>query len=531
MMGLAMMRVVQSYMIATYLGNDANLLTAGFARIILKLTGQSDSFPQLDQPQADIRSRAPFMTELPLSGRRRCTWLVAGLAMLLAAMGGCSKTGKFAPVGGSDIPANKMNLRRNVDLARAEQRAVDYFVETVGVLEPEGQTDIAAGVSGVVDEVLFREGDFVTPDDILVKVDQKRYTAAVEVARANVKRADANIAKAQDAAARMRLSGGGASDEERARTALDLQLFQAERESAQASLVLAEHNLNRSRLRAPYPGRIDQRRVTPGSFIEDKTPIATIADLSRLRLLGWVPETAAATVRQLMNQRGQRMKAIRLSAPVGGWLAGPWNGMACASMTQPDLNVPLVVCANLARPLPAALLASSFLLRKDLLPGGDSLPSGYDPEFVLAALPQRTFRGRIFYLSSVADKDTHMFECKAEIDTRGLGVELKPGYTARIRYPMRSNSDACVVPEESVRASEQGFVAFVPVKRLGRDGQPEWIARGRLLELGYRAPGWVEVRRGIRPGEWLVRRGAEALEDGTPIRFPEDQLGSLVDSR
>src|SRR5262245_59362448 len=143
----------------------------------------------------------------------------------------------------------------------------------------------------------------------------------------------------------------------------------------------------------------------------------------------------------------------------------------------------------MSRPLPACALASAAVLQQDLLPCGDMLPSGYDPEFVLAALPQRVFRGRIFYLSSVADRDTHMFECKAEIETRSFGAELKPGYTARIRYPLKSNSDAVVVPEEAVRASEQGFVAFVPVKRVGRDGTQEWIARARLLELGYRAPG------------------------------------------
>jgi multidrug efflux system membrane fusion protein len=75
------------------------------------------------------------------------------------------------------------------------------------------------------------------------------------------------------------------------------------------------------------------------------------------------------------------------------------------------------------------------------------------------------------------------------------------------------------VPEESVRATERGFVAFVPEKRLAKDGTPEWFARVRTLDLGYRTPGWVEVKKGIAPGEQLIRRGAEALEDGTPIRF------------
>jgi multidrug efflux system membrane fusion protein len=99
--------------------------------------------------------------------------------------------------------------------------------------------------------------------------------------------------------------------------------------------------------------------------------------------------------------------------------------------------------------------------------------------------------------------------------------KMWPGFTAKIRFPLRSNPNACVVPEEAVRASERGFIAFVPMQQSREDGQQEWVARARTLELGFRADGWVEVRHGLTSGSWLVRRGAEALEDGTPIRFKD----------
>src|SRR5262249_50090903 len=105
---------------------------------------------------------------------------LVGLALvlpLIAGGAGCSRQGKAAPVGGSTVPPSQVKLKRKVELARAEQRAIDYVVETVGYLEAEGQTEIAAGVSGVVDEVLFREGQMVTADTILIKVDQDRYMA------------------------------------------------------------------------------------------------------------------------------------------------------------------------------------------------------------------------------------------------------------------------------------------------------------------------------------------------------------------
>jgi RND family efflux transporter MFP subunit len=397
---------------------------------------------------------------------------------------GCSKQGKAAPVGGSDVPPSKVNLKRNVELTVAQRRAIDYTVETVGILEAEAQTDIAAGVSGVVDEVLFREGDQVTPDTVLLKVDQRRYTAAADVARSNEKRAEAAVALAKDLANRAQQARGSISEEERSKAVLSLRVAEAELESTRAARVLAEHNLARSRVHAPYAGRINQRMVTPGTYVEEKTPIATIADVSRIRLVGWVPETAAATVRDLHAQQNRRLEVNPTAVPLGGFLAGPWIGLGSLTVAEK----------------------------------GD-VPSGYDPEFSLLAFPNRGFRGRIFYLSTVASPETHMFEFKAEVETKGLDVELRPGYTARIRLPVRSNAAACVIPEESVRATERGFVAFVPEQRQAKDGSPEWIARARTLELGYRAPGWVEVRKGMTPGERLVKRGAEALEDGTPIRF------------
>ena len=68
---------------------------------------------------------------------------------------------------------------------------------------------------------------------------------------------------------------------------------------------------------------------------------------------------------------------------------------------------------------------------------------------------------------------------------------------------------------------------------LDRDGNPVWIAKARTLELGYRPPGEgkVEVLSGLEAGRWVVSRGAEALEDGTPIEFPPEQMELLMKQR
>jgi multidrug efflux system membrane fusion protein len=139
----------------------------------------------------------------------------------------------------------------------------------------------------------------------------------------------------------------------------------------------------------------------------------------------------------------------------------------------------------------------------------------------LATLPQKKFQARVFYLSTVADPQTHMFECKAEITEPDS--EMKPGLFARVQITTDQHRDACVIPEVSVRASERGFVAFVPEQKTTADGKPSWVASARQLQIGFRQPGFVEVLAGVQPGEQVVTRGAEALEEGTPIDFPREE--------
>src|SRR5262245_48656841 len=418
----------------------------------------------------------------------RLPWTALVAALLLVA--GCGKWGTEAPQGGTTIPPSQAKLKRNVELAVAQCQALTYFVETVGYLEAESLTSVSAGVSGVVDEVLFREGDWVTENTVLAKIDQKRYQAGAEVARANEKRAEGSVALARDQADRARrIIGSGLTEEERARAALTLRVAEAELLSAKAGRDLAEHNLEKSQVRAPYAGQINQRLVTPGSYLEEKGAVATMADLRRLRLVGYVPEKAAPLVRELLDHEEQLRSAQR----IGGMF-----GSRC-------------LCGGLA----------AILVTPPRSPGSDR----FALEFTLTAYPRHTFHAHIFYMSTVANPETHMFECKAEVEDVYPGVELRPGYTARIKVPLQGNPNACVIPEESVRASERGFIAFVPEQRTGRDGSQEWVARARQLRLGFRSAGTVEVLQGITPGEQIVRKGAESLEEGTPINVVNGSLG------
>jgi multidrug efflux system membrane fusion protein len=449
-------------------------------------------------------------------------------------LSGCAKQGHGAPQGGAAVPPGKSRLKRNVELVQVGTQKMASFVETVGYLDAEGQTEIATGVSGLVEEVSFREGDWVIKDQtVLARIEPLKYEALLLQAKANLEKARANVKKMKAserkaaAACRdaeqsldlrkvmldnIRRAGRAAKTEERqeasamvevasARVGVavaekevcvaEMEAAEMEVKAADAMLRLAQRNYQMSEVRAPYTGQINQRKITRGTHVEDKTVIATMADLSRLRLVGFIPEKAAPVARQMLIEE-QRTRAAFL---VGGAFASPW-----------------------------ALLGS---VATD---AAGETPAHFRLEFELRPFPKQKFYGRIFYLSTVASPDTHLFECKAEVPTRGMEAQLRPGFTAKILCPLPGRPSSVVIPEVAVRASERGFVAFRPKPVKKKDGAVEYVAESVPLELGQRRPGWVEVLKGLSEGEWIVQKGAEALEESTPLAIPDNMLPLLQGS-
>lgn len=458
-----------------------------------------------------------------------------GLLVLAVVLLGCGRKGYDAPQGGAVVPPSKVRLKRNVELVRVKQEKMNSFVETVGYLDAEGQSEIAAGVSGVVEDVFVREGDWVVQDKtVLARIDPKKYSAMLAQAEANLKKAEANIQRVEAVATKaaaavrdaqqsvdlrrtmlenIRRAGRSVKTEDRQESEAQLEMNSARLEvakaekmvagvdieaakkeamAAQALYDLAKHNYDRSFVKAPFTGQINQRKVIRGTYVEDKTVLATMADLSRLRLVGYIPERATPMVRQMV----QKETEVRAAFLAGGVFANPWAALAA---TATDLV-------------------------------GET-PAAFRLEFTLRPFPEQKFTGRIFFLSTVANPDTHLFECKAEVPTHGVGAQLRPGFTAKIRCPLPGRPTSLIVPEEAVRASERGFIAFRVKAGTSKEGKVEYFSEAVSLDLGQREPGWVEVVKGLSAQDVIVRKGADALEDNTPLAIPEEQVGLLTSGR
>ena len=137
------------------------------------------------------------------------------------------------------------------------------------------------------------------------------------------------------------------------------------------------------------------------------------------------------------------------------------------------------------------------------------LVQGQDVLFSVRGAPGVEFKARLFHLSQKADPVTRAVEGKAEVLEKA--DRLRAGTFAQVRMTT-GRQEGLLVPERAVLPTERGFVVFV------LDGVK---AQSRVVKLGLRVDGLVEIAEGLRKGETVVIDGALTLRDGVEVDLGE----------
>jgi len=167
-----------------------------------------------------------------------------------------------------------------VRVVPVEPRTIQLNVSTHGTVRPRMETDLIPQVSGPVVTVSpqLASGGFFHEGDVLLEVDDRDYQAALERARAALVRARSEHERAtKDLERRSGLSDRGvasASQMDDARNAE--QVTAAARREARSAVETAERDLERTRVRAPFDGRVREENVGVGQFVTRGSPIAKL---------------------------------------------------------------------------------------------------------------------------------------------------------------------------------------------------------------------------------------------------------------
>jgi membrane fusion protein (multidrug efflux system) len=166
-----------------------------------------------------------------------------------------------------------------VSVTPVVSRQVTETGDYIGRVTPIDKVDIVARVPGFIEERNFTEGQQVKKGDLLFRIEQATYKAAVEQARAALAKA-----KATEVNARLQLERGKelvrnsnipqATVDQRA---ADQAAAEAGVMEAQAQLDQAEINLGYTEIRSPIDGRIGLATFTVGNLVQPSSGrLATI---------------------------------------------------------------------------------------------------------------------------------------------------------------------------------------------------------------------------------------------------------------
>ena len=155
-------------------------------------------------------------------------------------------------------------------------------IQTRGVIRAHNEVILTPQVSGKIIRILpgFEDGAFFAEGDVLVELDPQDFETAVIVAEAQLARAISAHAQEETRANQARLNWEDLGyDEEPTELVLrlpQLRETKANVDSATAQLEQAKRNLERTKVRAPFDGRVRQRTVGLGQSVGPGTALGTV---------------------------------------------------------------------------------------------------------------------------------------------------------------------------------------------------------------------------------------------------------------
>lgn len=156
-----------------------------------------------------------------------------------------------------------------VTVAPPISKHIKTWDEFPGRFEAVARVELRPRVSGYVDQVNFKEGTIVKQGDLLFTLDKRPFQIAVEAAKAEVARTQAQVdfAKADLERAGPLVETKVLSEQVYEQRKSSLGVAEAQVMSAKANLKSAELNLEWAEVRAPIAGRVSDKKIDVGNLV------------------------------------------------------------------------------------------------------------------------------------------------------------------------------------------------------------------------------------------------------------------------
>ena len=425
----------------------------------------------------------------------RWVWVILLVALLAAvAYASFPKSEKAHSSAAKQVPAPATGVP--VAVAKVKNGDFSSYITGLGSVIPLYTVTVKSRVDGQLMEVLFQEGQMVSRDDLLIKIDSRPFEAQLAQAQATLERdtaqvqqveatltrdlaqvqqAEANLAKdiAQskyadeevrryaflvqkdyvakeqydqmrtnaDALAASIQADKAAVENARATVQADRAAVENAKATVRASAAAVDNaqiQLNYCRITSPITGRIGLRLVDPGNIVHatDSTGLVVITQLQPITVVFPIPEDSLPKVLEMMK-KGERLKV-----------------------------------------------------------------EAYD-----RAQNRKLAEGTLLTADNQIDPNTGTVRLKAIF--KNEGNELYPNQFVNARLLMDVRRGATIVPASAIQRGPKG--AFVYIVKADQ------TAAMRPVTLDEIQGGEASIKTGLETGELVVVDGAERLREGTRI--------------
>jgi membrane fusion protein (multidrug efflux system) len=413
--------------------------------------------------------------------------LIAAGSMLLVAAAGCSR---------GDAKATAPPPPPEVIVAPVEQRTVPLVRDFTARTEAVPTVEIRARVSGVLEQVLFKEGTEARQGQTLFIIQKDEYKAALESARAQLAKAQADLTRARDASVVDRVKATldqRVADLGKARQ--DVARYQPLAEAK----AIPQQDLDTS---------IAAEKVAAAGVDAAQAALrdAQLAQRTQIQLAEAAIETAKASIIQAELNLSYTTITAPITGIIGklnvdrGNLVGKAEPTLLTTMSAVD---PIYADFNMAE---VDYLRLAPRIKLD--PQGRATSAPPTLEMFLADDKMFPHKGRVTFVDRAVDNKTGTITVRAAFPNPDK--VLRPGQFARVRAVTEERPNAVLVPQLAVQDQQGGKTVLI----VGGDSKVIL----RPVTLDERFGEFFIIKDGLKPGERVIVEGVQRVRPGMQVK-------------
>ncbi|HHV16514.1 MAG TPA: efflux RND transporter periplasmic adaptor subunit [Gelria sp.] len=354
-----------------------------------------------------------------------------------------------------------------VEVVKASRGTFILTVEETGYVEAANDREVQATSVAQVRDLLVESGDKVRLGQILIKLSSSELTAEIESARSQLARTEGELQAAELSIQSIRL-----------------ELKQAENDLARKKVLLQSGAL----ARAEYEKAELQVDKLRKSVSQQE---AGVSGLNK----------QVSSLGAMLNSLEEKAGELQVISPISGTI----------------LDLPVEVGQVVAPGTPLVQIGADNQLEvKTELLSDDTrrVKTGQTTRITAPVLGDQALSGQVSKIYPRAYEKTSALGVIQRrvpvVIALNQSANLQPGYEVRVAIETLRKEGVILLPRESVRLTEDGYYRVLVVN--------ENRIEERSIEIGEKNQQWVEVIKGIKVGETVVRDGSLELKEGSRVK-------------